>query len=246
MGAEVGVSGNVPGQPRYARFSRRLKAMLIDWIIVLATIFGAIFLAASFRDDSLSRGLGILVVIVLLLYEPILVSFTGGTIGHSRTNLRVVDDRTGGNVGFLKASARSIIKSLLGWYSFLTMMATRRNQAVHDLLTKSTVQIRDPAEASQYQYVTERVESLDGSMPSRLRRVAAIVVYLLLVFVACTVANSALFLMGFISRGCAYAHRCGTAEGIAMFLIGATWFAMSALCIGLGWRGKLFGARRKV
>ena len=33
---------------------------------------------------------------------------------------------------------------MLGLYSFVILAATRRNQAIHDLLTKSTVQIRDP------------------------------------------------------------------------------------------------------
>ena len=52
--------------------------------------------------------------------------------------MRVVDDR-GGNVSFIKALARMIIKSLLSWYSFLAMAMTSRHQAVHDLLPRSTV-----------------------------------------------------------------------------------------------------------
>ena len=79
--------------PRYARFSRRLRAMLVDWIITLIVMFGAVLLAASVGNDNFSRGLGILAVVVLVLYEPILVSRMGGTLGHSFTNLRVVDDQ---------------------------------------------------------------------------------------------------------------------------------------------------------
>jgi len=71
----------------------------------------------------------------LALYEPVLVSVTGSSIGHYLSNLRVVDDRTRGNVGFLKAIARLGIKTLLGVYSFLTMAVTSHHQAVHDLLT---------------------------------------------------------------------------------------------------------------
>ena len=85
-------------------------------------------------------------VTAVLLYEPVLVSFTGGTVGHHLTNLRVVDDR-GGNVSFLKACARMVVKDLLGWCSFVILMATSRNQAIHDLVTRSTVQIRDLAKA---------------------------------------------------------------------------------------------------
>src|ERR1700704_6155240 len=124
--------------PRYARFSRRLRGMMLDWAITLIVMFGAVLVAVTVGSDNFSRALGILVVIALLLYEPVLVSFTGGTLGHYFSNLRVVDDR-GGNVSFLKACARMVVKGLLGWYSFVILMATRRNQAIHDLITRSTV-----------------------------------------------------------------------------------------------------------
>ena len=128
-----------PPEPRYARFSRRIRGIMLDWIFAMAILFGAVLVAVSIQNDVFSRTLGFLVVITLFLYEPVLVSLTGGTLGHYFTNLRVVDDRHGGNVSFLKACARVVIKGLLGWYSFVILAATRRNQAVHDLLTRSTV-----------------------------------------------------------------------------------------------------------
>jgi uncharacterized RDD family membrane protein YckC len=146
---------------------------MLDWIITLSVTAAALLVAASARNDGVSRVLGFLVVTGLLLYEPVLVSFTGGTLGHHFTNLRVVDDR-GGNVSFLKACARVVIKGLLGWYSFVVLAATRRNQAIHDLMTRSTVQIRDPTKASPGQYVTEDSESANGIVPSRWRRAAII------------------------------------------------------------------------
>ena len=57
---------------------------------------------------------------VLLFYEPILVWRRGGTIGHDRMNLRVVDNRTGGNLSLPKAVIRFWLKVLLGIFSFLT------------------------------------------------------------------------------------------------------------------------------
>ena len=158
--------------PRYARFSRRLSAMLFDWIIALIVIYGAVLLAATVGNDNFSRALGILVIVALVLYEPILVSRIGGTLGHSFNNLRVVDEGTGGNIGFLKACARFAIKGVLGLYSFAILAATPRNQAVHDLLTGSTVQIRDPAKALPGQYIIERSELAATGMPSPRRRVA--------------------------------------------------------------------------
>jgi uncharacterized RDD family membrane protein YckC len=230
--------------PRYARFSRRVRGMMLDWIITLIVIFGAVLVATTVGSDHLSRPLGILVVIALLLYEPVLVSFTGGTLGHYFSNLRVVDEDSGGNVSFLKACARVVIKGVLGWYSFIVMTATRRNQAVHDLLTESTVQIRDPAKALPYQYITERTELSDSNMPSRWRRLAVMVCYLLLIFAIYIGVLGGVMTMGGLSRGCLDNTYCSTGERMVSIAMPLLLLAASALCIALGWRGKLFGARR--
>jgi uncharacterized RDD family membrane protein YckC len=231
--------------PRYARFSRRLKAILIDWIIALFVVFGAVFVAISLRSDTVSRMLGFLVVAVLVLYEPILVSFTGGTLGHTFANLRVVDENHGGNVSFAKALARLALKSLLGWYSFLVMAATRRNQAVHDLLTRSTVQIRDPARARPHHYITERTDFQNPDMPSRPRRIAVICLYLSLTFAIFCVVLVVAAAIGALSPACLDNDQCSVAEGLFLIVSILIWLAASAACIGLGWRGKLPAARKR-
>jgi uncharacterized RDD family membrane protein YckC len=236
--------GSLTPAPRYARFSRRLRGIMLDWIITLIVIFGAVLVAATVGSDNVSRALGILVVMALLLYEPVLVSFTGGTLGHYFSNLRVVDERSGGNVSFLKACARIVIKGVLGWYSFIVMTATRRNQAVHDLLTRSTVQIRDPAKASPYQYITERSEFSHASMPSRWRRLAVICSYLLLIFVIYLGVLAGIIAMGGLSPRCVDNNYCSPGERLASIAVSLMPLAASALCIALGWRGKLFGARK--
>jgi uncharacterized RDD family membrane protein YckC len=244
--ADVSASPEIPPTPRYARFSRRLKGVLIDWIIAVVLVFGAVFVAVSLRSDAVSRMLGFLVVAVLVLYEPILVSLTGGTLGHTFANLRVVDENHGGNVSFAKALMRLALKSLLGWYSFLVMAATRRNQAVHDLLTRSTVQIRDPAKALPHHYITERTDFQNPDMPSRPRRIAVICLYLSLAFFSFGVVLVAAAAIGALSLACLDNDRCSVGEGL--FLIASTlvWIAISAACIGSGWRGRLLGARRRV
>ena len=160
--------------PAYGRFSRRVRAFVIDWIIIMLLLISALFAAVSANSDRIGRILGFTFVGIFLLYEPLLVSFTGSTVGHYLTNLRVVDDRTRGNVGLPKAAARLVIKTLFGIYSFITMAATSRHQAVHDVMTRSTVQIRDCSKASSHHYVAERTELLSPGMPSRLRRVVVI------------------------------------------------------------------------
>ena len=230
--------------PRYARFPRRLRGIIIDWIFSMVLLFGALFVAASVGSDHVSRILGILVVAVLVLYEPVLVSLTGGTLGHYFTNLRVVDERDQGNVSFLKALARFVLKGLLGWYSFIVMTATRRNQAIHDLMTRSTVQIRDPAKARPNDYITERADFQSPDMPSRPRRMAVIGVYLVLAALAYGLVVAAARTTGVLSPACMHDANCSVVGGLLNLAAALIWIAASAACVGLGWRGKLLGAQR--
>jgi uncharacterized RDD family membrane protein YckC len=229
--------------PRYARFSRRLRAMLFDWIITLIVIYGAVLLATSVGSDNFSRTPGVLVIVALLLYEPILVSRIGGTLGHYFNNLRVVDKDDGGNISFPKACARAVIKGVLGLYSFVILAATSRNQAVHDLLTGSTVQIRDPAKALPSQYMIERTELAATDMPSPRRRLAVISGYLLLTVIVYLLITRGIIAAGLISDGCIDRNVCSASDRILSLNLGLTLLAAGAACITLGWRGRLIGAR---
>jgi uncharacterized RDD family membrane protein YckC len=100
----------IPATPAYGRFSRRLQAVLIDSIIFLVLMAAALSIMTALQSNGVGRILGFAFLAILLLYEPVLVPLTGGTIGHYLCNLRVVDDRTNGNIGFLKAVARATIK----------------------------------------------------------------------------------------------------------------------------------------
>lgn len=240
----MSLDGPQGGVPLYARFSRRLKGIFFDWLIAISVIFAAIFVAVTVQNDNFSRWLGILVVVALLLYEPLLVPTTGGTLGHWLTNLRVVDERTGGNVSVLKACARVLIKGVLGWYSFVVLAATRRNQAIHDLLTRSTVQIRDPAKARAGQYIMERTDLSEPGMPSRLRRLVVIVIWLALAFCGLMAVSTGIVAAGMLSASCIDRNVCSGAERILTLATGLALVAMTALIIVFGWKGRLFGARR--
>jgi hypothetical protein len=183
------------------------------------------------------------VIVALLLYEPILVSRIGGTLGHYFNNLRVVDKDDGGNISFPKACARAVIKGVLGLYSFVILAATSRNQAVHDLLTGSTVQIRDPAKALPSQYMIERTELAATDMPSPRRRLAVISGYLLLTVIVYLLITRGIIAAGLISDGCIDRNVCSASDRILSLNLGLTLLAAGAACITLGWRGRLIGAR---
>jgi uncharacterized RDD family membrane protein YckC len=234
----------LPGQAQYARFSRRLRAIFIDWVLALVVIFGAILIAVSVGNAAFSRILAFVVALFFVLYEPLLVSRTGGTVGHWYTNLRVVDDRTGGNLPLRTAFIRAAIKAVLGVYSFVVMMATRRNQAVHDLLTHSTVQIRDTAKAQSHHFITERTELSSPTMPSAGRRAAVIVAYLALTVLGYIVAFAIVVTLGGMSDACIDNDVCTASENLFETGSGIALLVAAAVVVGLGWRGRLYGARR--
>jgi uncharacterized RDD family membrane protein YckC len=233
-------------QPIYARFMARLRALYIDAIIMMVVAFGVLFVAVMLRSDNIARFLGFTVVAAWLLYEPLLVSFAGGTIGHRRTNLRVVDDRTHGNVGLLKAIVRTVIKGVLGWVSFVTMLTTRRSQAIHDLLTGSTMQIRNPALAGPKLYIRERQDLAASTLPSRTRRVLVIGAYVVATSAVCFGLLLLLAQQGLLSDRCLSANRCSIREEVLSSVVALGWLAICLLWLALGWRGRLPGASSRL
>jgi len=231
-------------RPLYGRFLRRVQAMIIDSIVIMLAIFGVVFIAVTLNSDHLARTLGFSIAIGWLLYEPLLVALTGSTVGHYLRNLRVVDNRTGGNINFFKAVVRTVLKAALGWVSFVTMATTRRHQAIHDLATKSTVQIRNVEQASPHHYRGEQTEFASTDMPSWVRRLIVIVLYLVVVFLLVGLLLVELESADMLSAACRQKARCNTSEGL---VFGGVWLALvgvSVLCIVLGWRGRLLGARK--
>jgi uncharacterized RDD family membrane protein YckC len=236
----------IPTAVAYGRVSRRLRAYLIDWIIFVLLLVAVLFIAVWTESNQMGRILGFALIGIWLLYEPVLVSLTGSSVGHYLSNLRVVDDKTGGNVGFLKASARLFIKTALGLYSFITMAATSRHQAVHDLVTRSTVQIRDLSKATPHQYVGERTELLAPTMPPRWRRLIVTVAYIVCAFAVAMLVAFGTARLGIVSRACIVADRCSSTENLIMGSVGVLWLAASVIFIIQGWRARLFGCRRRV
>ena len=137
----------------------------------------------------------------------------------------------------MKAVSRAITKTLLGWCSFLTMAATRRHQTLHDLLTGSTVQIRDATKAEP-RYFAQARAPLSGSAPSISRRILVIIGYLIM----CALLAGIVLVRIDIIR-CSNSAGCLAAKRTGEIIIELVWLAASAALIGLGRRGRLWGAR---
>lgn len=157
--ATPGAPAGDESPPLYATFPRRLNALSIDALILIA--FSALlFLSLPEGSEHSATRLTLAFVWwgVLLLYEPVMVAWFGGTLGHRLQNLRVVDDSHGGNPHLGKALGRYLLKGILGIISFFSMSFSRRHQALHDMMTRSTVQIRDPSKAAPHHYVPGKGE----------------------------------------------------------------------------------------
>jgi uncharacterized RDD family membrane protein YckC len=125
----------------YAKIWPRMKAMLIDAFVLMGAFLVAALVGANLHG---SGAVAFLVWFAFwVLYDPVMVSRTGGTIGHHWQNLRVVSDRTGRAPSLVAAFIRNLVKGLLGGISLLAMAGSSRQKAIHDWIAGTTVQARD-------------------------------------------------------------------------------------------------------
>jgi uncharacterized RDD family membrane protein YckC len=130
-----------PDYVLYAKMWPRMKAILIDGFVLM----GAFLVAALVGVNLAGSGAIAFVVWVAfwILYDPLMVSRSGGTVGHHMQNLRVVSDRTGRNPSLLVAFIRNVVKGILGLVSLIAMASSSRKKSLHDWIAGTTVQARD-------------------------------------------------------------------------------------------------------
>lgn len=227
--------------PQYPRLLRRVRAALID-SVVFVLLFFAWQLSLDLLDEDAHAALKLAPFLLgLLLAEPGLVAWTGGTIGHHAMGLRIRDAHDDRNIGLVRATLRAVLRTLLGWFSLVFILITRRHQAIHDYVSRSVVVLRQPSLLPESERVAERAPAPDGfEMPSGWRRAGVIVLYTVLSFVLVSIAGALL-----MSDPCLYYDQCTPFEDVTATVIGLGWFAAVAAVLVLGWRGQLFGCRRQ-
>jgi len=124
---------------KYPGVSVRIKAVVVDSIMLLAMMVGASYLFESFeRVSDFARAAAF--VFIFVLYDPLFTSILGVTIGHFVLGIRVkreMDEQK--NILFPFAIIRFAVKALLGWVSLLTVSGNPKGKAIHDLVVKSIV-----------------------------------------------------------------------------------------------------------
>jgi uncharacterized RDD family membrane protein YckC len=224
----------------YPRLIRRIRAMLIDTLIVILLLFAWMLALPYFPEGNVVLKVGIL-LLALFVLEPLLVALTGGTPGHHVMGIRVRDASMKTNLGIVRATVRAIVKGVLGWLSFILVLVTARHQAIHDYVTSSIVVLKNAQDLPAYDRLQARREDTQVyEYPSRLRRLAVVVLYNIVGVILLTLAiNSAL------SNSCMFDEQCTTLETIVSNAITLLWLGWIATSIVLGWRGMLYGCRRK-
>ncbi len=227
--------------PRYATFTRRFRAVLVDSAVVSAACV-LLLIVGGFADDVPGSGRIVLALMggLVFLYEPIFIWRRGATIGHAANNLRVLSDRTGRPPGLARSFIRYIIKLVLGLLSFITMAFTRRHQAVHDVLTRTTVQRTSIGEVEEYDFHLERVQSPEVVLPSRLRRVSVMIAYLVGAFLIYGVV-----LVVVDPEECAGHQSCTGSTRVVVEGIALAWLTISIAIVVAAWKGLLLGARQR-
>jgi len=140
----------------YAGFWKRLAALVLDYVILLATsifigaVIGLLFGSPQGSNELADNLGGLAGILVWWLYYGLMESSPRqATLGKMALRIRVVDLR-GERVSFLRASARHFAKLLSGVILLVGyMMAgfTSRKQALHDMIAGCLVVNRDaPAE----------------------------------------------------------------------------------------------------
>ncbi|MFT4523812.1 MAG: putative RDD family membrane protein YckC [Bacteroidia bacterium] len=122
----------------YPDVADRVKAAMVDVVILIMLMY---FCSVLFGVYETGENVKIFAFVVLfLLYDPLLTSTIGGTIGHMILGLRVRKKKDhSSKINLFAAIARFAIKSLLGWISLLTVSFNPMKRAIHDKVVGSVV-----------------------------------------------------------------------------------------------------------
>lgn len=230
-----------PGWIVAPRFSRRVRALWIDCTVILCIYVGWIVSLDLLLPFHPFVRLGALVLPIVFL-EPLLVAWTGGSIGHHVFGLRVYDAESGARIGFVRACVRAFLKGLLGWLSLTFALFAHRGQALHDGWTNSVVVLRSPdamPQSEKHVPMPHAITEAAMRVPA-VRRLLAISGWWLVSTIVFVVATG-LVLIGF----CDSDNRCGPGAAASLQAFNMLWWASMASIPALGWFGRLYGARAR-
>ncbi|HXB93512.1 MAG TPA: RDD family protein [Puia sp.] len=125
-------------EDHYPSLIDRVQSIFIDGILIILLMFVFSSVFDHFGDPP-NWVRVVLFFAIWAIYEPLLVVF-GCTLGQYIKGLRVKNiDDTNRRIGVPASFLRYLLKSTLGWLSFLTINMNKERRAIHDLATGSVV-----------------------------------------------------------------------------------------------------------
>lgn len=226
----------------YPNIGKRIKAVVLDSVIFAIVVVSIWPFIAGYEFKY--NWLKILILLSpFFILEPLLVTTTGGSIGHHVFKIRVRGVSRDRNINIINATIRFLLKTALGTFSLLFILFTKKHQALHDYLVNSIVIFKQHDNFDPRIGLKERVSTEEEGYvyPSKLRRFIVILIYNVPLF----------FLYGLVlsvslSDTCLEDDICIGGEDIISFIIVMFWFAGVFCTIYFGFAGKLVGCRRKI
>lgn len=224
----------------YPRLIKRIRAALIDSVLLPVAVFSALILGEAF-GVSYPSGKVMLILAPIFVLEPGLVAFTGGTVGHHLMKIRItrIDGRR--NLNVVAATVRFIVKLLLGWLSFILVLTTAKHQAVHDFIARSMVIHKDTEGLPAFEVLPERMlDSVAFVYPSTWHRIIVITGYAILATVIFSIATALAS-----TTECMESHRCTTLDKLFETILSISWIVGLGWLTVRGWNGMLYGCKKR-
>lgn len=122
---------------------RRFRALMIDWFLVGAAAFLVYAMLAIYVQPGTLRWLLVLLYVgFYFLYEGLMLSRSGQTVGKLALHLRVISV-TGGKLSIAQAFGRAAVRmslfSYLRLFDYIPALFNRERTTLHDLIARTRV-----------------------------------------------------------------------------------------------------------
>lgn len=224
----------------FAPLSKRLAALLLDSVFIAFYFALTLMLISSLSITSKTLE-SLLIIGICLSIEPCLVAFSGATLGQHVLKLKVRKLAKNKKLNILQAYWRSVTKIIFGLPSLLTVLSSRKHQAIHDMLAASIVVLNAEGVSKASYILREREDQTElYHYPSVWRRLVMMIVYIGLLFLAMACATYFLF-----GDACLDYRRCSDWEQVLNFFLSAGFWIALFVLINYCWKARMPGCQRK-
>jgi len=222
----------------YPYLNRRVYAATIDASLLALGLVATILFIGQNNLPSWSY---LFLCALVTLIEPVLVSTTGGSIGHHLFGIKVIDQSSGNHIGVVRALVRTVTRFMFGTLSLFFIHTTKRYQALHDLAANSLVIVKHPSSLPARHYRKE--QSLEQPLyryPSLWKRGFIICLYAIVSIFALAEISSL-----FVTESCLLKRQCSDEHKVIVAVMDFIFAVILVTLMIWGVKGRLWGAKRK-